>query len=133
MNRKSSQIIVKHFYSLLPKVGSEKTMQLLVPRFYFMSLVFCWEKMFFLSAAVTLLHILTTPGKLPPCLMCNLNSLLSAPCNTSDDRGVCHAMSSCAAELLHGHLLNSSLIKNTNPMCLFHSQQWPCSAGPSGM
>lgn len=93
-----------------------------------MVVVFQLEKGVFLSVAVTLsLLILTTPGSLPPCLRFNLNSLLSASSKTSDDKGGCGAASSCAVELLHGHLLNFSLIKNINPipMCHYHSWQWP--------
>ena len=90
--------------------------------------MFQLEKGVFLSVAVMLsLHILTTPGSLPPCLRFNPNSLLSASSKTSDDKGGCGAASSCAVELLHGHLLNFRLIKNINaiPTCRYHSWQWP--------
>lgn len=90
--------------------------------------MFQLEKGVFLLVAVTLsLHILTALGNLPPCLRFNPNSLLSASSKTSNDKGGGGAASSCAVELLHGHLLNFSLIKNINPipMCHCHSWQWP--------
>lgn len=92
------------------------------------AVVFQLEKGVFLTVAVALsLHKLITLGSLPPCLRFNPNSLLSASSMTSNDRGGCGAASSCTVELLHGHLLNFSLIKNINtiPMCRYHSWQRP--------
>lgn len=86
-----------------------------------------WRKGFFLLVAVMLsLHILIPPGSLPACRRFNPNSLFSASSKTSDDRVGCGAASSCAVELLRGHLPNFRLIKTINPlpMCHYHSWQW---------
>lgn len=88
VNGKSYQVIIKHFYSLLPKGSSEATKHLCaLPVLLSGSGGLAGERCFSISSRNVITSHFDSSKILPPCLRFNLNSLLSASSKTSDDRG----------------------------------------------
>lgn len=130
MNGKSYQVLVKHFYSLLPKVSAEETKHLLAPLIYVNnSIVPAGER----CLSVNIWSAVTSDNSAASQHSSGL--AWAACCQHLRDLGWpgwLRCVSSCMVEWLCGHLLHFNLIKNSSPIPTYHCQSWQCLLLSSG-